>query len=309
MDQMDSYLNDEDLVGAEFIEEDGDQEDGNDYFSSEESDDEDEVQPAPAAMVPDEPVDTSAAVAVAEENDDEEATVEEAVPEPAVVEEKQKLWLEQIIKVDTQKLWLESIAKIVKVPGEKVDPPLDETVADPPSPKRVHLENPNPFKKSNSMPKRGNDSSLSINRTRSWYERLGLKKVGSFAEDDIKSSDSVSLTRNRSAPVDFMKNSLKSNDGKKKSKGKNKPLWKATVDDSSGLTYYYHRVTRQTTWTKPDEFGQPAPSYDEEDDIEKVQDSGETEEQIAKKKEIMDLLRKQSSRDFDPEVWKTKNSS
>jgi hypothetical protein len=302
MDQLDSFLTDEDLVGAEFIEEGGDQEEGDGYFSSEESDDDDELQPAPGATVPDEPVTSSVAVAVADE-----ATVEEAVPEPAVVEEKQKLWLSQIIKVDTQKLWLESIAKIVKVPCEKVDPPPDETVADPSSPKRVHLENPNPFKKSNSMPKRDNDSSNSIQRTRSWYERLGLKKVGSFADDDIKSSDSVSLVRNRSAPLDFMKNSMKANSSKKKPKGKNKPLWKATVDESSGLTYYYHRLTRQTTWTRPDNFGQPAPSYDEEDDIEKVQHSGETEEQIAKKKEIMELLRKQSSRDFDPEVWKTKN--
>jgi hypothetical protein len=301
MDQMDSYLTDDDLVGAEFIEEDGDLEDGDDYFSSEESDDEDEILPAPAAMVPGEPVNTSVAVALA----DEDATVEEAVPEPAVVKEKQKLWLAQIIKVDTQKLWLASIAKIVKVPGEKADSPPDETVADPPSPKRVHLKNPNPFKRSNSMPKTDNDSA--IQRTRSWSERLGLKKAGSFTDDDIKSSDSVSLGRNRSAPNDFTKNSMKANSSKKKSKGKNKPLWKATVDESSGLTYYYHRVTRQTTWTKPDEFGQPAPSNDEEDDIEKVQDSGETEEQIAKKKEIMELLRKQSSRDFDPEVWKTKN--
>jgi hypothetical protein len=317
MDQMDSFLTDEDLVGAEFIEEDsGDQEDEDDYISDE-SDDEDEVQPVPAAKVPDEPVTESVADAVADEETtevaDEETTVEQAVPEPAVVveekrvvEEKHKLWLAQIVKVDTQKLWLERVAKIVKVPGENVVPP--------PTPKRVHLENPNPFRKSNSSPKKDNGSS--IHRTRSWYERLGLKKVASYAEDDIKSSDSVSLARNRSAPVALarnrsapgLKNSSKANISKKKpKKSKDKPLWKATIDESSGLTYYYHRVTRQTTWTKPGEFDQPPPSFDEEDDIEKVQDFVESEEQIAKKKEIMETLRKQSSRDFDPEVWKTKN--
>jgi alcohol dehydrogenase YqhD (iron-dependent ADH family) len=69
----------------------------------------------------------------------------------------------------------------------------------------VHLKNPNPFKRSYSMPKTDNDSSNSIQRTRSWYERLGLKKAGSFTDDDIKSSD-CSLVR--FAPI-TMKNSMK----------------------------------------------------------------------------------------------------
>lgn len=33
-----------------------------------------------------------------------------------------------------------------------------------------------------------------------------------------------------------------------------KPLWKAVVDKNSGRTYYYHRKTRETTWTMPEEF-------------------------------------------------------
>jgi hypothetical protein len=190
-------------------------------------------------------------------------------------------------------LWLESVGKIVKVPSE--------TVILPPNPKRVHLKGSDT--KSNSLPWTEKESSLQ--RTRSWYARLGLKKVASLVEEaDIKSDDTVSLARNRSAPI--MKNSPKASKSKNKSKGKTKPLWKATVDESTGLTYYYHRLTRQTTWTKPDDFGELLPpSQDEEDEIEKIV-LGEGV-LAAKRREIMESLRKQTSRDFDPEVWKTKN--
>jgi acyl-CoA-binding protein len=33
-----------------------------------------------------------------------------------------------------------------------------------------------------------------------------------------------------------------------------KPVWKATVDPSTGLPYFYHRLTRVTTWTAPPGF-------------------------------------------------------
>jgi len=36
-----------------------------------------------------------------------------------------------------------------------------------------------------------------------------------------------------------------------------KPEWKGTLDKSTGKTYYYHRMSRTTTWSKP-------PGYDEE---------------------------------------------
>eukprot|EP00544_Gedaniella_sp_CCMP2646_P001151 CAMPEP_0202507080 /NCGR_PEP_ID=MMETSP1361-20130828/51532_1 /ASSEMBLY_ACC=CAM_ASM_000849 /TAXON_ID=210615 /ORGANISM="Staurosira complex sp., Strain CCMP2646" /LENGTH=924 /DNA_ID=CAMNT_0049141177 /DNA_START=60 /DNA_END=2834 /DNA_ORIENTATION=- len=33
-----------------------------------------------------------------------------------------------------------------------------------------------------------------------------------------------------------------------------KPVWEAVVDKESGRTYYFHRVTREATWTKPEDF-------------------------------------------------------
>jgi hypothetical protein len=37
-------------------------------------------------------------------------------------------------------------------------------------------------------------------------------------------------------------------------KPRQRPLWKAVIEPKSGRTYYFHRLTRQTTWSKPDDF-------------------------------------------------------
>jgi len=42
---------------------------------------------------------------------------------------------------------------------------------------------------------------------------------------------------------------------------KPKLIWKSVVDPNSGRTYYYHRKTRETTWTKPDALKQYEVDY------------------------------------------------
>lgn len=78
-------------------------------------------------------------------------------------------------------------------------------------------------------------------KPKSWKERLGLKKndveprntaVASIVGAVIPNSDPVTVT--------------KSTD-----KNKSKPQWKAAIDPATGKTYYYHKKTRATTWTKP----------------------------------------------------------
>ena len=53
---------------------------------------------------------------------------------------------------------------------------------------------------------------------------------------------------------------MKTTEKKKKKKKKPKHLWAEHFDSSTGLNYYHNRVTKVTTWVKPDEF--PGPLID-----------------------------------------------
>ena len=44
---------------------------------------------------------------------------------------------------------------------------------------------------------------------------------------------------------------------KKKKKKKKKHLWAEHLDSSTGLNYYHNRLTKETTWIKPEEFPGP----------------------------------------------------
>ncbi len=43
---------------------------------------------------------------------------------------------------------------------------------------------------------------------------------------------------------------------------RNEEYGNATVDPASGRTYYYHRITRQTTWTEPEDLYESVESTD-----------------------------------------------
>jgi hypothetical protein len=51
--------------------------------------------------------------------------------------------------------------------------------------------------------------------------------------------------------IDGKSNQIALNKGSTEQSKKEKPLWKAVIDPNTGRTYYYHRKTRETTWTKP----------------------------------------------------------
>ena len=70
-------------------------------------------------------------------------------------------------------------------------------------------------------------------KPKSWKERFGLKK----------GAEGVAKTSSRAAIV---------NDSKtQRIEKKARPQWKSAVDPATGNTYYYHKKTRETTWTKP----------------------------------------------------------
>jgi WW domain len=61
-----------------------------------------------------------------------------------------------------------------------------------------------------------------------------------------------SLTRHNSAPVSCDKATYSTPSSDPTSPTR-KAMWKAVVDPNTGRSYYYHRQTRETTWTKPPE--------------------------------------------------------
>ena len=86
--------------------------------------------------------------------------------------------------------------------------------------------------------------------------------------------------------------------------------WKAATDDQ-GRTYYYHRASRKTQWTKPPEFDAEMAAvkkYKEEQEAIKRQEA-ETQQVIdgcRNVEAIQASLRKKTQRDFDPTVWQIK---
>lgn len=143
-----------------------------------------------------------------------------------------------------------------------------------------------------------------------------IQKAFSWNKDDTVRSggDTVtdifserSLTRVGSAPMAMQSKSFSYNPS---NVNRQKPLWKTAVDPSTGRTYYYHRLTRESTWTKPPDEELVKRKIAEEDEIDMTDNQVDDEKLEEEKKEIDEssasVLRKKSPRDFDPEVWSKK---
>jgi len=98
----------------------------------------------------------------------------------------------------------------------------------------------------------------SVPRSRSWNMASAVKR--SISADQAKRSSSDGGAREDVGSPTMGLLNLLSGTPKKTEKPKPeeprspKPVWKAAVDPHTGSTYYYHRLTRQTTWTKPPDF-------------------------------------------------------
>lgn len=256
IEQPDLFLTDEDLVGSELVEEDE---------SLLDDDSVEDTESTAAALLGVTPEKTPMVVTPV------------ASPAPPVLKRAGDA---------AQQRWLKEVSQIPKVKAEPVTAAALAVLA---TQKAVVASEA-------ATPMRNNTASANpIQKSRSWYERFGIKRT---ASEDERLSSSNPLTRNRSAPgVDVLKKPFMSSSSvsSKKSKKKNKPIWKATVDDSSGRTYYYHRLTRTTTWTKPEDFGKT------EADLAPPEEPTD-----AATADGSDGLRNQSSRDFNPTVRSAK---
>jgi len=82
------------------------------------------------------------------------------------------------------------------------------------------------------------------------------EKIGTLLSQlHTASGGSSTTTFTAAAPVASSKadDAKLEEDGEKKKKKKKKGKWKEVVDPQSGRTYYYHTVTRETKWRKPDD--------------------------------------------------------
>jgi hypothetical protein len=75
---------------------------------------------------------------------------------------------------------------------------------------------------------------LALNASRS---PMGCKEL-KFDDGEAVSKALVKTAGNEASPITSPQN----------------PSWRAVVDTETGRTYYFHRETRQTTWTKPEDF-------------------------------------------------------
>lgn len=162
-------------------------------------------------------------------------------------------------------------------------------------------------------------------RARSWAtltQSLTGKKEP--VNQQVNETNDTAVTRVISSPVRMLSSSF----GVKQPA---KPTWKSAMDPTTGRTYYYHRLTRKTTWTKPDGFDSQSQAAKAaprntlpneahsclEDDVERTkevllvsgnnEDAKRTEEQGKQDVDVQDQETPAASPNkFDPAVWEKK---
>lgn len=141
-----------------------------------------------------------------------------------------------------------------------------------------------------------------IPKSKSWVDQFRLTMSEDTHETSVTPfSDNQ---RQRSAPHKMMNQKHR----------KQKQMWREAADPKTGRPYFYHRMTREVTWKKPQEMI----------DFEEQQAEKEKKESHRKLVSVLsdgDLaaaaerteegkadaaMRKKNARDFDPNVWSTK---
>lgn len=134
-----------------------------------------------------------------------------------------------------------------------------------------------------------------VQGAKSWTQRLGLTKFNPKSKqsrsDNLHSTSPMAI-----APVAGI--SVESGTKKRKQK----PQWRAALDPATGRTYYFHKKTRETTWTKPEDcdINSPEPDNSKEGQIKP---SFENSNSTLSSKEIARMIEKHSPSD-EPTVQK-----
>lgn len=150
-----------------------------------------------------------------------------------------------------------------------------------------------------------------IPQSKSWVDQFQLtmsedSTVDNDAQRVRRQQQPSAMDRKRSAPATVQ------------GKMKKKQFWREAIDPKSGRPYYYHRVTREVTWKKPQEFVEEEQKklqvVDEEKEAERrllsVLSDGDlaaaAEREAKPKSSAAGPMRKKDARDFDPRVWAIK---
>jgi len=146
-------------------------------------------------------------------------------------------------------------------------------------------------------PKRG------IPQSKSWKDTSKEEKKDDPSVESLKLNPE--LRRTLSAPKNVQNNNFK----------RAKPVWKEVKDPKTGRTYFYHRKTRKTTWHRPKEMDMPPEEQELEPKVVKQveeplarQPSPNTRLRQLREGKVApeDNIRKNTARDFEPDVWSQK---